>query len=212
MANYLATQARDPGIDSHQHHPIHDMVYGAIWRDIVCLACSLHQVHHHHRHWSSSSTLYFENVHFFHAVLGSDVCPYEVPPHIPEYCPFRLQTKQFLVIIPFLAMLSADVVYFVLILDLWLEPCYWFKYEASSQFENFVGFFPVPGGGAWEASSGVGQGPGDEHVHAVLDDVQYDSTASPLQSLRKGENVCSLCHCLMSWSWFMGNHQCFDMV
>ena len=28
---------------------------------------------------------------------GTDdgVCPYRVPPHIPEYCPFRLQTKQF---------------------------------------------------------------------------------------------------------------------
>ena len=29
--------------------------------------------------------IYFENVHFLHATLGLDVCPYEVPPHIPEY-------------------------------------------------------------------------------------------------------------------------------
>ena len=34
--------------------------------------------------------IYFENVHFFHATLGFDVCPYEVPPHIPEYRPFRM--------------------------------------------------------------------------------------------------------------------------
>ena len=27
--------------------------------------------------------IYFEKVHFFHAKLGLDVCPYEVPPHIP---------------------------------------------------------------------------------------------------------------------------------
>ena len=39
--------------------------------------------------------IYFENVHFFHDKLRLDVCPYEVPPHIPEYCPFRLQTKHF---------------------------------------------------------------------------------------------------------------------
>ena len=43
--------------------------------------------------------IYFENVHFFHAVLGLDICPYEVPLHIPEYCSFTLQTKQFHVII-----------------------------------------------------------------------------------------------------------------
>ena len=29
--------------------------------------------------------IYFENVHFFHAMLGLDICPYEVPPHIPQY-------------------------------------------------------------------------------------------------------------------------------
>ena len=29
--------------------------------------------------------IYFENVHFFHAKQGSDIFPYEVPPHIPEY-------------------------------------------------------------------------------------------------------------------------------
>ena len=39
--------------------------------------------HHHHM---------FENVHFFHAKLGLDVRPYEVPPHIHEYRPFRMQT------------------------------------------------------------------------------------------------------------------------
>ena len=27
--------------------------------------------------------IYFEKAHFFHAKLGLDVCPYEVPPHIP---------------------------------------------------------------------------------------------------------------------------------
>ena len=43
--------------------------------------------------------IYFENVHFLHAKLGLDVCPYEVPPHIPVYCQFRLQTKHFHVII-----------------------------------------------------------------------------------------------------------------
>ena len=32
-------------------------------------------------------------------MLGLDVCPYEVPPHIPEYRPFRMQTKHFHVII-----------------------------------------------------------------------------------------------------------------
>ena len=29
VANYLASQTRDPGIDSHQHQKIHD-IYGAI--------------------------------------------------------------------------------------------------------------------------------------------------------------------------------------
>ena len=43
--------------------------------------------------------IYFENVHFFHATLGLDVWSYEVPPHIPEYCPFRIYTKHFHVII-----------------------------------------------------------------------------------------------------------------
>ena len=43
--------------------------------------------------------IYFENVHFFHAMLGLDVSPYEVPPHIPEYRPFRILTKHFPVII-----------------------------------------------------------------------------------------------------------------
>ena len=28
----------------------------------------------------------FENNHFFHTMLGLDICPYEVPLHIPEYC------------------------------------------------------------------------------------------------------------------------------
>ena len=31
--------------------------------------------------------IHFENIYFFHATLRLDVCPYEVPPHIPEYCP-----------------------------------------------------------------------------------------------------------------------------
>ena len=39
--------------------------------------------------------IYFENVHFFHATLGLDICPYEVPPHIPEYRPFRMLAKHF---------------------------------------------------------------------------------------------------------------------
>ena len=43
--------------------------------------------------------IYFENVYFFHAMLGLDVCPYEVPPHIPENCPLRPQTNHFHVII-----------------------------------------------------------------------------------------------------------------
>ena len=43
--------------------------------------------------------------------------------------------------IPFHAVLLADVIYFFLILDLWLEPYNWFKYEASSQSENFICFF-----------------------------------------------------------------------
>ena len=37
--------------------------------------------------------IYFENVHFFHAKLGLDVYPYDVPSHILENCPLRLQTK-----------------------------------------------------------------------------------------------------------------------
>ena len=40
-------------------------------------------------------------LYMFHAKLGSDVCPmYEVPSHIPEYCPFEVQPKQFDVISP----------------------------------------------------------------------------------------------------------------
>ena len=38
---------------------------------------------------------YFENVHIFQAKLGLVICPYEVSPHIHEYCSFRLQTKHF---------------------------------------------------------------------------------------------------------------------
>ena len=38
VANYLASQARDPGIDSHQHQKkIHD-IYGAMRENILCLA------------------------------------------------------------------------------------------------------------------------------------------------------------------------------
>ena len=33
----LASQARDPGIDSNQHQKIHDL-YGAILEKILCLA------------------------------------------------------------------------------------------------------------------------------------------------------------------------------
>ena len=29
--------------------------------------------------------IYFENVHFFHAMLELVVCPYEIPPNFPEY-------------------------------------------------------------------------------------------------------------------------------
>ena len=43
--------------------------------------------------------IYFENVHFCQAKLGLDIRPYEVPPHIPEYRPFRMQTKHFHVIL-----------------------------------------------------------------------------------------------------------------
>ena len=43
--------------------------------------------------------IHFENVHFFLAKLGLYVCPHEVPPHIPVYCPFRLRTKHFHVIL-----------------------------------------------------------------------------------------------------------------
>ena len=32
-------------------------------------------------------------VHIFHATLGLDVSPYEVPPHIPEHRPPRMQTE-----------------------------------------------------------------------------------------------------------------------
>ena len=57
-----------------------------IFRIINVLCCGLANIcraHHHHH--------LFENVHFFHATLGLDVCPYEVPPHIPEYCPMPIQ-------------------------------------------------------------------------------------------------------------------------
>ena len=40
--------------------------------------------------------IYFENINFFHAQLGLDVSPdNKASPHIPEHCPFRLQTEQF---------------------------------------------------------------------------------------------------------------------
>ena len=32
-------------------------------------------------------------VHIFHSTLGLDVSPYEVPPHIPEHRPPRMQTE-----------------------------------------------------------------------------------------------------------------------
>ena len=32
-------------------------------------------------------------VHIFHATLGLDVSPYEVPPHIPEHRPPWMQTE-----------------------------------------------------------------------------------------------------------------------
>ena len=44
-------------------------------------------------------TIYYENILLFHAKLGLDVNLYQVPPHIPEYCPFRLQTEHFHVIL-----------------------------------------------------------------------------------------------------------------
>ena len=50
--------------------------------------------------------IYFENIHFLHATPGLDVCPYEVPPLIPEYCPFRMQTKHFHLIIRLLSKSS----------------------------------------------------------------------------------------------------------
>ena len=50
---------------------------------------SLHH-HYHHLFWKR---------HFFHAKLELDVCPYEIPPYIPENCPLGLQTKHFHVII-----------------------------------------------------------------------------------------------------------------
>ena len=31
--------------------------------------------------------------HIFHATLGLDVSPYEVPPHIPEHRPPKMQTE-----------------------------------------------------------------------------------------------------------------------
>ena len=38
---------------------------------------------------------YTTDEHLFHNKLGLDVCPmYEVHPHIPEHCPFRLQPGQ----------------------------------------------------------------------------------------------------------------------
>ena len=55
---------------------------------------------------SSSSSLSWYHHHLFWKcpflplyTLGLDVCPYEVPPHIPEYRPFRMWTKHFRVII-----------------------------------------------------------------------------------------------------------------
>ena len=47
-------------------------------------------------------TIYFENVHFFYDKLGLGCLPQMKSlhsPHIPEYCPSRLQTKQFHVIL-----------------------------------------------------------------------------------------------------------------
>ena len=43
--------------------------------------------------------IYFENIHFFHAKPGLVICPYEAPPHISEYCQFRLHTKHLHVIL-----------------------------------------------------------------------------------------------------------------
>ena len=37
------------------------------------------------RHQATFIIIYFENVHFCHAMLGLDICPHEVPPHIHEY-------------------------------------------------------------------------------------------------------------------------------
>ena len=34
--------------------------------------------------------IYFENVHLFQAKQRLGVCPYEVPPHIPEHCSFSI--------------------------------------------------------------------------------------------------------------------------
>ena len=51
---------------------------------IIIIILSYH--HHHHL---------FENLHFFHAKVGLDIYSYEVRPHIPEYCTFKLQTMLF---------------------------------------------------------------------------------------------------------------------
>ena len=41
-------------------------------------------------------TIYFENVYFYHAKLGSDVCPkYRAPPLSSIQCPLLSQSKQF---------------------------------------------------------------------------------------------------------------------
>ena len=49
--------------------------------------------------------IYFKTVHFFHAQLELDIFPwYEASPHIPEHCPFRVQTK--LICVTFLSKSS----------------------------------------------------------------------------------------------------------
>ena len=58
---------------------------GFTFRDVIPrnVPAEIRKTDHHHHHL-------FENVPFFHATLGLDFCPYEVPPHIPEYRPFRM--------------------------------------------------------------------------------------------------------------------------
>ena len=71
-----------------------------LWCTSIILYCDINlMVHisamvvvHDHHHL-------FLKCHFFHAKLGLDVCPYEVPPYIPENCPLGPQTKHFHVVI-----------------------------------------------------------------------------------------------------------------